>query len=114
MGGGGAKGPLTCAGALGAIGGLAFAGAFGFAAGRVATNREGVVRVGAGSLGAEGAFANLAGTAGPCRCGVTLGLGLGLEPPPGRLVLESAERTGGRFGAFGFDGLFLPDLCPPL
>jgi len=43
-----------------------------------------------------------------------LGLGLGFDFPPGRLVLGSAERTGGRFGAFGFDGLFLPDRCPPL
>jgi hypothetical protein len=42
-----------------------------------------------------------------------LGLGLGFDFPPGRLVLGSEELTGGRFGAFGLRRLFLPDLCPP-
>ena len=50
--------PLVCAtGGLDAIVGLAFAGAFGFgfAAGRAATGREEVVRVGGLGFGAVGA-----------------------------------------------------------
>ena len=93
---------------LEAAGGLAFAGAFGFG---FAAGRAAVIRVGAGSLVAGGAFASLAGTGGPCRCGVALGLGLGFERPPGRFVrLSEGFDAVGRAGALR---LPLPDRCPP-
>jgi hypothetical protein len=106
--------PLVCATVgLEAAGGLAFAGAFGFgfAAGRAATGRAAGICVGAGSLGAGGAFVSLAGTGGPCRCGLAGGLGLGFERPPGRFVrLSEGFDAVGRAGALR---LPLPDLCPP-
>ena len=97
---------------LEAAGGLAFAGAFGFGVGfGFAAGRAAVIRVGAGSLVAGGAFASLAGTKGPCRCGVALGLGLGFERPPGRFVrLSEGFDSVGRAGALR---LPLPDRCPP-